>query len=150
MNTLEMFNKAKALPGGTWLFSRAISFKAPYFASINGHVTELEPNHCKATLKKRRAVENHLQTVHAIAMCNMAELTGGLVTEVSVPKGARWIPSGMTVQYLKKAKTDLTAIASGRGIDWNVNGSVIVPVEVFDDEGNKVFHADITMNIKLA
>ena len=36
------------------------------------------------------------------AMCNMAELAGGLMTDVSIPQGSRWIPSGMTVKYLKK------------------------------------------------
>ena len=61
-------------------------------------------NRCVVFMKKRRAVTNHLKTVHAIAMCNMAELAGGLMTEVSLPQGKRWIPSGMTVKYLKRLK----------------------------------------------
>lgn len=35
-------------------------------------------------------------------MCNMAELAGGTMTEVTVPSTHRWIPKGMTVEYLKK------------------------------------------------
>jgi len=34
----------------------------------------------------------------------MAELAGGLMTDVSIPKGARWIPAGMTVAYVKKRR----------------------------------------------
>lgn len=34
-------------------------------------------------------------------MCNMAELAGGTMTEVTVPSTHRWIPKGMTVEYLK-------------------------------------------------
>jgi len=60
-------------------------------------------------------VLNHIGTVHAIAMCNMAELAGGTMTEVTVPATHRWIPKGMTVEYLKKAETDLIAIASTCG-----------------------------------
>lgn len=150
MNALASFNRLKTLPGGTWLFSRAICLAAPYFVSISPHVQELEPGHARVTVKKRRAVENHLRTVHAIAMCNMAELAGGLMTDVSIPRGARWIPAGMTVQYLKKARTDLTALADGSGIDWSVSGDVVVPVNVFDTAGEPVFRAEIRMNIKQA
>lgn len=45
-------------------------------------------------------------------MCNMAELAGGTMTEVTVPSTHRWIPKGMTVEYLKKAETDLIAVAT--------------------------------------
>lgn len=34
------------------------------------------------------------------------------MTEVSVPTTHRWIPKGMTVEYLKKTATDLVAIAA--------------------------------------
>lgn len=150
MNTLATFNRLKSLPGGTRLFSIAVCQAAPYFKGIRPHVTALAPGLATVTLRKRRAVENHLHTVHAIAMCNMAELAGGLLTEVSVPAGTRWIPSGMQVQYLAKAKTDLTATADGSGIDWSRPGDIVVPVLVHDTAGTLVFRADITMNVKHA
>ena len=62
---------------------------------------ELKPNYCEISIKKKRSVLNHIGTVHAIAMCNMAELAGGTMTEVTVPTTHRWIPKGMTVEYLK-------------------------------------------------
>jgi len=99
-------------------------------------------------MKKRRVVTNHLKTVHAVAMCNMAELAGGLMTEVSLPQGKRWIPSGMTVKYLKKAKSNLIAIADGNELDWDREGEVIVPVGITDDNNELVFSAEIKMNIK--
>lgn len=149
MNALKTFDRLKGLPGGTRLFSLGISQAAPYFASIRPHVTALAPGLARVSMRKRRAVENHLGTVHAIAMCNMAELAGGLMTDVSIPAGARWIPAGMTVQYLKKAKTDLVATADGGGIDWASGGDIVVPVLVRDNVGELVFRADITMNVKL-
>lgn len=150
MNALAMFNRMKNLPGGTRLFSLGVCRAAPYFSTISPHVTELAPGLVKVSMRKRRRVENHLQTVHAIAMCNMAELAGGLLTDVSVPAGARWIPSGMTVQYLAKAKTDLVATSDGSGIDWSREGSIVVPVIVRDTNNTEVFRADITMNVKHA
>jgi len=150
MNTLTLFNRFKALPGGTWLFSRVVCFAAPFFGSIRPHITEVRPGKVVVYMRKRRSVENHLKTVHAIAMCNMAELAGGMLTDVSVSAGARWIPSGMTVRYIAKAKTDLVGTADGSAIDWNQEGSILVPVSVRDTAGTEVFHAEITMNVKHA
>lgn len=150
MNALATFNRLKSLPGGTRLFTLGVCQAAPYFKSIRPHITQVEPGLVKVFMKKRRAIENHLHTVHAIAMCNMAELAGGLMTDVTVPAGARWIPAGMKVQYLAKAKTDLVATSSGEGIDWSRPGNIEVPVLVHDTEGTLVFRADITMNVKHA
>ena len=36
------------------------------------------------------------------------------------------------------------------GIDWQTAGDKLVPVEIFDEGGVKVFTAHITMNVKLA
>lgn len=148
MQIIDLFNKLKSLPAGTQLFSRAVCLKAPYFSSIHPLVEEVKPSYVRVKLRKRRSVENHLKTVHAIAMCNMAELAGGLMTDVSIPKGARWIPSGMTVKYLKKAKTDLIAVADGSQIDWSQEREIIVPVLVSDTHNEIVFSAEITMNVK--
>ena len=148
MKTLAIYNRLTKLPLGQLLFSKAICLSAPYFSSIKPRINQLKPGLCQVHMKKRRRVQNHLKTVHAIAMCNMAELSAGLMTEVSVPKGARWIPAGMEVQYLKKAKTHLTAVADGSAIDWQTQGDVIVPVTVTDIHENVVFSAQVRMNLK--
>ncbi|USD64293.1 hotdog fold domain-containing protein [Vibrio sp. SCSIO 43136] len=147
---LKIYQRMRRLPFGNQLFSFVVCRMAPYFGSIKPQVTDLKPGYAQVTIKKRRRVTNHLNTVHAIAMCNMAELAGGMMTDVSVPTKSRWIPVGMTVEYLKKAKSDLTAHAIGDGIDWNSAGDKLVPVEVKDVEGNLVFRAQITMNVRMA
>ena len=148
MKALQLFNKFKKVPAGRKLFSLAVCQTAPYFSSIHPTIDELKHNYVQVSMKKRRSVENHLKTVHAIAMCNMAELAGGLMTDASIPNGARWIPAGMTVAYVKKATTDLVAVANGESIDWTTEGNIVVPVVVTDTQNNVVFTADITMNLK--
>lgn len=142
---LQFFNTM-----GPAQFSQAACQMAPYFSSIDPLMQELQPNHAVASVKFRKEITNHLGTVHAIALCNAAEFVGGIMTDVSVPAGTRWIPKGMTVEYLAKAKTDIKAVADGTGIDWSTAGDKIVPVDIFDAEGKKVFTASITMNLKPA
>lgn len=144
--TLGLWQAFSSKPGGKWLFSRLICFKAPYFNSIRPSFVALRPECCEVKIKKRRSVQNHIGTVHAIAMCNMAELSGGMMTEVTIPHTHRWIPKGMTVEYLKKANTDLRATATPISTpDWSQPGEYKVGVEVQDTQDEVVFRAEISM-----
>jgi acyl-coenzyme A thioesterase PaaI-like protein len=142
---LSMFNTV-----GAEQVSKMICQMAPYFSTIDPTLVDLRPGRAEANVPFRKEITNHLGTVHAIALCNAAELVGGTMTDASIPQGARWIPKGMTVEYLAKAKTDLKAIADGSAIDWTSAGDKVVPIEILDTEGKKVFTARITMNVKLA
>lgn len=144
---LNLYQKMARWPLGHWLFTRAVCFKAPYFGSISPVITRLENGRCEAVIKDRRAVHNHIGTVHAIALCNLAELCAGVMTDASLPPGMRWIPKGMTVSYLKRAKGRMHATATpaiaivpaSEGYDLPVN------VDVLNAAGDKVFHAEIRM-----
>lgn len=142
---LSLFNSV-----GPQTFSTMACQVAPYFSTINPLVTELRKGSATVQVPFAKEITNHLGTVHAIAMCNAAELAAGMMTDVSIPEGARWIPKGMTVEYQAKAKTDVTAVAGGGDVDWTTGGDKIVPVDILDVEGRKVFTARITMNVKLS
>jgi hypothetical protein len=80
-------------------------------------------------------------------MCNLAELTGGMVTEVSLPGSMRWIPKGMHVQYLKKAMGTLRAVATPSIPVVHADQGYELPVDVVltDEAGDAVFKATISM-----
>jgi acyl-coenzyme A thioesterase PaaI-like protein len=143
---MALWTRLSGIPGGKWLFSRLICFKAPYFASVRPAFVALRPGYCEVTLAKRRAVTNHLGTVHAIAMCNLAELAAGIMCEASVPASHRWIPKGMTVEYLKKAGTDVRAVAAVTPLpEFGGAFEMPVPVTLTDTSGRIVCSAVITM-----
>ena len=144
---LSMYHRFSRWPAGQWLFSRAVCLRAPYFATIAPHIVVLEPGHCEVHIRDRRRVHNHIGTVHAIALCNLAELGAGMMTEASLPASMRWIPKGMTVEYLKKARGTMRAVAlpdipiieSASGYDLPVT------VLVRDPQDDVVFRARIMM-----
>lgn len=144
---LALWTRYEGTTVGQWLISKIVCFKAPYFSTIKPRFTVVKPGHVALTLKKRRSVLNHINTVHAIAMCNAAELAGGTCLDISLDARYRWIPVGMKVKYLKMAKTDLTAVCKIECYDWDEAQDVVMPVGVFDASGVEVFHADITMRI---
>ncbi len=145
-NALTMFRRLGGSAPGRWLFSRIICWKAPYFGSIAPRFEILEPGRCVVRLRQRRAIQNHIGTVHAIAMCNAAELAGGMATEVTIPDSMRWIPKGMSVRYRKKALGVLHASARIEQLSDDTAGQELhVLVEVRDSADELVFDADITM-----
>ena len=122
-NVADLYKKTTTLPVlgplvGDRLFSLAFAQKAPYFASIRPRFTVIEPNHAELVIPKRRAVQNHLGTVHAIALCNGLEAAMGALAESTIPENKRWIPKGMDIRYTAKATTDITCIAETDPEQW--------------------------------
>ncbi len=142
---LALWRRLEGLPMGKALFSRAICWKAPYFGSIRPRFEEFRPGYARVSMRKRRAVTNHIGTVHAIAMCNLAELAAGMTTEITIPASMRWLPKGMAVEYLRKAETDVQAHASLPEVAEGPGRDVPVKVEVKDRGGETVCRAVITM-----
>src|SRR6478735_3587875 len=145
--TYRMWRRLSGRPGGSRLFSAATMARVPYFTSILPHVVRMEPGLAEVRVPKWFFVHNHLQTVHAIASCNAAELAMGMLMEATVPSSHRWIPKAMTVQYLDKATTSLRATARVDPPDFSAiteGTEVLVPVSVTDKAGTEVVHADIT------
>ena len=143
-----LWSKLSDKPMGKWIFSHIVGFQAPYFNTIKPTIVELGPGVAKATILKRRAVTNHIGSVHAIAMCNLAELCGGLATDITVRPQYRWIPKGMTVEYLAKAKTSLRAHAKCPAVDQiSETSELLVTVDIFDMGEQQVMRAEITMHV---
>jgi acyl-coenzyme A thioesterase PaaI-like protein len=122
-NVADLYKKTTTFPVvgplvGDRLFSLAFSQKAPYFASIRPRFTVIEPNHAELVIPKRRAVQNHIGTVHAIALCNGLEAAMGALAEATIPKNKRWIPKGMDISYTAKATSDITCIAETDPEQW--------------------------------
>jgi len=145
--TLRAWIRAHRTAFGRWLFARTVSRRAPYFGTIKPKFLDLQPKLCRVWMKKRRAVENHIGTVHALAMGNLCELAAGMCTEVTIPVGMRWIPRGMTIEYLSKAETDVTATARLEKTEWAGAENVSVPVSVHDAGGKEVVRAVISMYV---
>ena len=148
LSTLSAWNALSRLPGGRTAFSQALCVRVPYFGTVHPHVQELRPGYCEVRSARRRSVHNHLGTFHAIAMCNLAEIAMGLLAEATVPETHRWIPAGMTVEYVKKARTDLRAVAELDPIPpWGGAGDVPVPVRIVDREDAEVLRGVITVRV---
>ena len=91
----------------------------------------------------RRAVRNHLDCIHAIALVNLAELCGNVALFYALPVGSRFIVSGLSIDYVKKARGRITAISECPIPAPGVRGEYKVPVVLRDASGADVAHATL-------
>lgn len=144
-SAVSAFQRLGSSALGRWFFSRLVCWRAPYFASIKPTVLRLERGVAIARLDQRRSVQNHIGTVHAIAVCNLVELVAGLGTDASLPVSMRWLPKGMTVSYARKATGRLTATATIPDVRVDESQDLIVVVDVRNAADETVVRAEVTM-----
>lgn len=141
---LKLWRNLESKPLGKALFSKLLGIAIPYTGSVRPQVKHLEPGHAQIELHDKRAVRNHLASVHAIALANVGEFSTGLALMTRLPEGMRAILSEIRIEYLKKARGTLRAEARCEVIAETAKDSRVVTADIFDDAGNCVTRVHAT------
>ena len=135
------WRRLSGLPGGKTLFSLLVGWMTPYSGTIGARVAELEPGWCRVTLRDRRRVRNHLASVRAMALANLAEMASGLAVLVGLPPGVQGIVTGFSISYVKKARGLLTAECRATGLDVTAEQEYEAAVAITDVQDDVVARA---------
>lgn len=145
---LNAWNRLHGRPGGRWLFSRLVGRTAPYTGTLKALILELEPGRAVVQLEDRRAVRNHLRSVHAIALANLGELASGLAASAAMPAGVRGIPTSITIDYHHKARGTLTATGTAKLPAVTEPATAQVQAEIRNTEGTTVTTVRVTWKLE--
>jgi acyl-coenzyme A thioesterase PaaI-like protein len=140
---LRLWRQLHNLPGGQWLFARIYGLLVPYSGTVAPRIRVFEPGHAEVEIPDRRRNRQHLGSVHAIALLNVAEQASGLATLAALPEGIRGIVTQISMQYLKKARGTIRAVS--RVVVPTMTGEMEIDVtaDCLDRDGTVVAKATV-------
>lgn len=152
---MRLWNSCQRLPLGNRVFSKLVSWAAPFTGTVRPRVTSLEPGRSEVCMRERRRVRQHLKSVHAGALFTLAEGASGLAMMAWVPDSARAIVTSMQIAYHKKGRGQLTATATCDVPDLaalepatDSDHEMTVTIAVTDGAGDAVCTAEATWRIR--
>lgn len=140
---LNLWHRLQPLPGGEWLFAVIFSYTVPYSGSTKPRVRILEPGHAEVEIPDRRANRQHLGSVHAIALMNVAEMASGLAMMAGLPDSIRGIVTSLSMTYHKKARGTIRAVSRVTVPTVTEDRDFDVTAECFDPSGTLVATATV-------
>lgn len=132
------WDRMSRVPGGKTAFSKMVGRMAPYTGTVGAKMVELRDGFGRAELRDTKAVRNHLNSVHAIALANLGEMVSGVTMLYSLDPSMRGILTGLDVEYLKKARGTLTATCEMEPITAVEEIRTQLRVEIHDAGGNLI------------
>src|SRR5687768_168724 len=136
-----MWDRLSGLPLGRTVFSRMVGRAAPYTGTIRAKVLHLDRGRSEVLMKYRPGLRNHLRSVHAVALANLAELTGNVALAYAMPDDARFIVAGISLDYVKKARGPITGHCECPVPESSARVEYAVPVTLHDASGDVVVRA---------
>lgn len=146
---LSLWRTLSPLPGGRWLFARIFARTVPYSASTRPSVRRLEPGYAEVSIPDRRANRQHLGSVHAIALMNVAEMASGLAMTAGLPAGVRGIVREMRMEYMRKARGTITAVSRVAIPTVTADQDFDVTADCLDPSGAVVARATVRWRLGL-
>jgi uncharacterized protein (TIGR00369 family) len=142
-----LWDRLRDLPAGPRVFSLLMSRTIPYTGSISARVLELRSGYARVAMADRPRLRNHLQSLHAVALANLAEYTGNLALAYSLPDGARFIVKNVSVDYLKKARGRIVAECSCPAPTTSDTRDYDLEVTLKDERGEAVVRATLKTRV---
>lgn len=140
----EAWDKFQKIPKGNLLYSRLLGRVVPYSGTLPFVVEELSETLARVSMPDTPKVRNHLNSIHAVALANLGELSTGLVLNYALPPKARCILVSLHVDYVKKARGTLTSTTLFEKPEWGPHQEIVVRGDITDQKNDVVARVSAT------
>ncbi len=119
---LEIYNKLLKKKFGKQVFNYIIGIRSPYTNTIQPSIDYFSSKKCICSIVETNSVKNPFNSIHALALGNLGELTSGLLMmELLHKKNYRGIITKIECEYYKKARRKIIAVCEIE----NLNNDII-------------------------
>lgn len=134
---LKQIKNLVALPGGKRALNHLIGLTAPFSGKLGVKVDEITDGYIVCTLPDRRAVRNHVGSIHAGALATFADTVAALTVLHTLPQGSKPVNVNLNIHYSRIAKGPIRGEAQ-----WEMAATDTdkfeVPVTLKDQSGTVV------------
>ena len=129
-----LYNKLKKKKCGKLIFNFIIGISSPYTGTIQPSIDYFSNKKCICSIVETSSIRNPFNSIHALALGNLGELTSGLLMmELLHKKNNRGIITKIECEYYKKAYNKIIAVCEIK----NLNNSIIF-TNLYNDNNDLV------------
>ena len=140
----DIYNLLKTKVWGITAFNKMIAYMSPYSGNINAIVEEFNEHKTKCTIKETKSLKNPFNSIHAIALANLGEMTSGLLMSNYLHNNnKKGIITNIKIDYYKKARGTITAVCNIESLNNN-----IIKSDIHDETDTLICEVFCKWNIK--
>lgn len=140
----KLLSVTKYLPSGarSTILSKAFGKVVPYVGTTGVYYETVEPNQVVVSLKNDKSVQNHIGSIHAVAVTLLAETATGFILGLNLPSDRMLLIKSYSVNFyrpLKKGQVAAVATLSDQQRLEILNtpkGEMVIPCVINDRESD--------------
>lgn len=140
----KLLSVTKYLPAGarSTILSKAFGKVVPYVGTTGVYYETVEPNQVVVSLNNSKAVQNHIGTVHAVAVTLLAETATGFILGLNLPSDRILLIKSYSVNFYRPLKKGQIAAIATLSDDQRLEiletpkGEMIIPCVINDRESD--------------
>ena len=140
----KLLSVTKYLPAGarSSILSKAFGKVVPYVGTTGVYYETVEPNQVVVSLNNVKAVQNHIGSVHAVAITLLAETATGFVLGLNLPSDRVLLIKSYSVNFYRPIKKGQMAAIASLSDEQRLDilntpkGEMVIPCVIQDRESD--------------
>ena len=140
----KLLSITKYLPAGarSSILSKAFGKVVPYVGTTGIYYETVEPNQVVVSLNNTKAVQNHIGSVHAVAITLLAETATGFILGLNLPADRVLLIKSYSVNFYRPIKKGQMAAIASLSDEQRLDilntpkGEMIIPCVIHDRESD--------------
>lgn len=140
----KLLSVTKYLPAGarSSILSKAFGKVVPYVGTTGVYYETVEPNQVVVSLNNSKAVQNHIGSIHAVAITLLAETATGFILGLNLPSDRVLLIKSYSVNFYRPIKKGQIAAIATLSDEQRLDilntpkGEMIIPCVIHDRESD--------------
>ena len=140
----KLLSVTKYLPAGARasILSKAFGKVVPYVGTTGIYYETVDPNQVVVSLNNTKAVQNHIGSVHAVAITLLAETATGFILGLNLPSDRVLLIKSYSVNFYRPIKKGQIAAVASLSDEQRLDilntpkGEMIIPCVIHDRESD--------------